>query len=299
MIRDYAICVIHYGSRAHTEACLRSTFDIEPAPRGRFVVDNNGSDAPPLELSEDLRSSITIIAPNENLGFGGGANLGFEVIQREHPVDAVLLLNNDAQLCTGAVARLLRTLGSQPSVAMVGPRILRQSDAKIWHDGGRIHWPEGSIEGLRHGEAEPDQVLAPFESDFICGCAPLIRQSAFDSVGGFDERFFLYYEDTDLSLRLLHRGWRLLHDPVARVEHIGSGAVGDGSELARYYQIRNRVLFHELHAPDTAEALRARRAVLRRTRIRALRYALTGRLGAARAMSAAVRDYRRRCWGRR
>jgi len=292
MSGEYVICVIHYGSSALTHACLESTIDLDHPPAATFVVDNSGGETPELELPRTLSERITMIAPRTNLGFGGGANLGFEVIQRERPVEFVLLLNNDARLLPGSVPRLLAAALNDRSVAMVGPRLVRRSDGRIWHDGGRIHWPEGSIESIRYDEPEPEQALPPYETDFICGCAPLIRITAFQSVGGFDERFFLYYEDADLSLRLSDRGWRLLHDPIARVEHIGSATIGERPELARYYQVRNRYFFHLQHAPKTRAADRARSALLRRARWRALRCLLTGRLATARALASAERDYR-------
>lgn len=296
---SYAICIVHFGSSALTVRCVESILAMSgPSPLRRCIVDNSAK-AEPLELPPTISREVVVVTPNENLGFAGGANLGLEFLGSDVRPDAILLLNNDAQVRPDGPAKLLGTLAKHPAVAMVGPRILDADDGRIWHDGGRVHWPEGTIESLRYGESEPDQALAPFDTEFVCGCAPLIRRTAFESVGGFDERFFLYYEDTDLSLRLLHRGWRLLHDPEARVDHVGSASVGAGSETARYYQLRNRILFHALHAPHTPDAERFRGRVLASARTRALRCMLSGRLGTARALWSAARDARRGRWGAR
>ena len=139
--------------------------------------------------------------------------------------------------------------------------------------------------------------VTPFEVEFSSGCAPMIRSEAFQQLGGYDERYFLFYEDADLSLRLQAQGWRLLQVPAARVCHHGSASVGKASPRSRYYQLRNRLLFSKEHAPQPAPAARARFRLRLKSRLRAYRYLLSGRRARGQAILCALRDAKVGKWG--
>ena len=207
----------------------------------------------------------------------------------ERGAEFLWLLNNDTEVNADALAILLEA-ARDPEVAMVGPRILSMASGHIWHDGGQIAWPEGRPVSIGVEEI-PGAPGAPVAVDFVCGCAPLIRLAPFLAHGGFDERFFAYYEDADLSLRLIAAGHRLLHVPAAVVRHLGSASTGRRSPLTRYYALRNRRLFRDLHAPEARLAKRHSAREARTMRARALRYRLSGRKEEARAIRAALADH--------
>ena len=285
-----AIAILHYGDPQWTIRCARSVLEAGhvdlPAPPQLLCYDNDPRrDA--ATWSKEI-APFRVVSSEQNHGFSGGAN---RVIAEARRAGArwVWLLNNDTEVTVGALARLLTTAKDQDA-ALVGPRILDGAGEKIWHDGGSVRWPSAQPDCPRLGESPPPPT-DPMEVEFLCGCAPLIDGDRFDAVGGFDERFFAYYEGVDLSLRLRERGERLVHEPRAVIRHAGSVSTGEGSPLVRYYSLRNRRLVRDIHAPDRGAAARHAAKEERAMRWRALRSALRGRRSEAQAIRQALRDH--------
>ncbi len=282
-----AVAVLHYGDPTYATKCLRSTVSIVPAPSHWLLIGNDPRNPGPV-LGDSLGVPIETIETGGSLGFAGGANFAARAAA-ERGAEFLWLLNNDTEVAPGALAPLLEA-ASPPDVAMVGPRIIAMADGHIWHDGGTIAWPEGRPVSLGVDQI-PNEAGPPTPVDFVCGCAPLIRLSAFFELGGFDERFFAYYEDADLSLRMIAAGHRLLHVPRAEVRHLGSASTGTRSLVTRYYALRNRRLFRDLHAPNANVAKRHSARESRTMRARALRYRLSGRSDEAGAIRSALADH--------
>ena len=293
----YSLCVLHYGDPGLTAACLRSTFDLTVAPQEWIVVWNDPQQ-PPDVLDDNLRKRVRLLEPGENLGFAAGANLGIRSAFEVSGVEALLLLNNDTIVEPNTAAQLLNVFAEESRAGMVGPRILQYDSRLIWNDGGKIEWPEGRPRSRGHGTLPSGNEPNPSEVDFICGCAPLIRKSAFMSVVGFDERYYMFYEDADISLRMRAQGWSLLHVPKALVYHHGSATAEAHPHFARYYRLRNRLLFSSEHAPDQVAAERANHQLRRRSRMKAWKKLLTGRWHEARSILQALADAKAGRWGR-
>lgn len=291
----YAVAVIHHGDEALTTRCLTTIDRLAPAPSARLVVWNGPGPSGPGARAWLARGLVThLIEPGENLGYGAGANRAARVAAADG-YEWMLLLNNDVEVEPTLVARLLEALVSQPDVALVGPRILQAGSGRIWHDGGRVHWPDARVVSPGHGD-QPGPAGAPFEVEFVCGCAPLIRLPALQAMGGFDERFFLSYEDVDLGLRLGRAGWRQLHVPRAVAHHQGSAATqATGRAFTRYHRLRARLLCSRLHAPRPWAAAAARWVLVAHTLLRVPTLLLRRRGDEARALLRALRDG---CMGR-
>ncbi len=290
---DYSTVIVHYGDPALTLECLRSAAGADLAPQESIVVWNG-----PAAPSDALPHGARLLDPGENLGYAGGANLGIRAALAGGEA-AVLLLNNDSVIESSAPRALLDVLAADARVGIAGPRIYDARGETIWHDGGSIAWPEGrpisARAGVRAGAGAPRE---PFDVEFVCGCAPLIRGSAFRAAGGFDERYFFCFEDADFCMRLRAAGWRAMHVPAAAARHRGGAASGDRTPIARYYRLRNRLLFAREHAPDPARSRRACARLRCRARLRALRWRITGRGAEARAVFAALRDAKYERYGR-
>lgn len=282
---DYSIGIVHFGDPNLTDACVRSTLALDPPPAARVVVDNGALDVRVSSFSDVVRDHCQVITPERNLGYAGGANAAFDHIDPIGGAPYFWLLNNDARVRPDSVAPLIAALDADPSLAMVGPRILDGSGTRVWHDGGTIEWPDGRPRSPGVGESPTAPTPGTQPTDFVCGCAPLVRASAWRAAEGFDDDFFLYYEDTDLSYRLRALGWRIGHVPTASVEHEGSANTEPNSELSRYFQLRNRLRFVARHGPlGAAQRLRWR------LRLRAARLFLTGGWTRGRTIARALRD---------
>ncbi len=185
------------------------------------VVDNGSRDGSVEMLREDY-AEVTVLALERNLGFGTALNRAIA----EHPGDPVILLNDDAAPEPRFVEALLERLGE--GVDSVAGVLLQEAVPGMIDSAGVI--ADRTLMGFDylHGEPAGAALTAP-DPLGPCGGAALYRRSAFEAVGGFDQRIFLYYEDLDLDLRLAAAGGRCRLAPEARAVHAYSAGLGAGS----------------------------------------------------------------------
>lgn len=217
------------------------------------VVLDNGSREFKLK-KEDFKFNLEIIVSKENLGFSGGHNLIIKKIKNE--ADFILILNNDTILDKNLIEKL--TTSFNTGVGIVSPKIYfsegsefhkdryKKSDEGkiIWYAGGIMDWK--TVTGIHRGVDEVDmgQFDKSERTDFASGCCMMIKKEALEKVGVFDERYFLYYEDADLSERFKRHGYKIMFVPEAIIWHKNaSSSGGSGSFLQDYYITRNRLLF--------------------------------------------------------
>ena len=243
--------VVSFDSSATLDRCLASL----PRPEaGRFetlVVDNGSRDGS-AELVRERHPEARLMALPDNVGFGAAVNRA--AAEAVEGTDALLLLNADAWLLPGALDALAARLAGEPRLAWVAPRL-------SYPDGRpQIAWePEVSLLGEaarrvrnRFERREWSHTLMPRilallgPGWFTAACA-LVRLASFREVGGFDERFFLYFEDTDLCLRLRRAGWGLAQERAAHVVHVSAGS-GGGRAAARSYR-QAQLALYEKHRP--------------------------------------------------
>ncbi|CAM3211608.1 glycosyltransferase family 2 protein [Paracoccus nototheniae] len=177
---------------------------------------------------------LRVLQSGRNGGFGAGNNAAMGVALPE-PTEFVLVVNSDAFLDPDTVARMRDYLQSHPQVGLLGCRVVGEDGH---HHATHFRFPgaaseledsarTGPLSRLlaRHIVARPmPETAGPV--DWVAGAALMIRSAVLDRIGGFDEAFFLYYEETDLCLRAAQAGWPTHYLPEARVVHIGSVSTG-------------------------------------------------------------------------
>ncbi|HJQ51006.1 MAG TPA: glycosyltransferase family 2 protein [Gaiellaceae bacterium] len=214
MTRPVHVVVVAYGAADQLDFCLSALgAGIETT-----VVDNSGS--PAVREAAD-RPGVDYIDPGRNLGFGAGVNLALQTLLKAAPRD-VLLLNPDAVLDPGQLETLTRYLHRRGNerVAAVSPRLMRASGLEQ-----RVVWPFPTP--LRCWADAVGLSRVPARDSFVIGAALLLRWEALQDVGLFDERFFLYAEETDWQRRARALGWTssLCRDAVG--VHAGAGTATD------------------------------------------------------------------------
>lgn len=217
------VVVVAYESADTLTACLAAL----PAEARAVVVDNGSQDGS-AAAAEQLGARV--VRNHENRGFAAAANQGAMLGAAE----LVLFLNPDAIVGGGDLEQLVDALVAHPSTAAVSPRLLRA-------DGGeqRAWWPfpspaETWREALGFHRLRPARPARDGAVPFVAGTCLLVRRRAFEAVGGFDERFWLYGEDADLCRRLWSAGWRVKIVSGAVAVHVG-GASGTG-DAARTFE---------------------------------------------------------------
>lgn len=209
-----AAVLLHYrfwpALRPAVDALQRQSHRLDSVT----LVDNNSDDGSVAEIRAAY-PEIAVVESPRNAGYAGGMNLG---ARTSLDADALLFVTHECLLAEGAVAALLRELDAHPGVGLTGPVLgLLEAPEQTWSAGGGV--------GRRTGRTFHDAAGQPFDAvaagerrrvRWLDGAAILVRRSAFDQVGGFDERYFLYDEEVDLALRLARAGWEITCVPAAR-----------------------------------------------------------------------------------
>jgi GT2 family glycosyltransferase len=236
------IIVLCYNGVELTLECLASLRQLSIPQADVLIVDNASSDGTPAAVRARF-PEVAVIETGANLGFAAGNNVGLRYAL-ERGYDYALLLNNDTEVAPDFLKELVTAAESAPEIGVVGPTIVYyERPDLIWSAGGAIDWQRGT--SAMRGIGEPVAQLPPAarDVDFVTGCALLCKRAVLERVGLLDERFFMYYEETEWCVRARRAGFRILHVPSARVLHkIPLNARADKPYVA-YYMTRNRLLF--------------------------------------------------------
>ncbi len=259
-----AIVIINFNGEKDTVECLKSIQKLlTPNYKLLTIVVDNGSEKEFRINNSELRIKPIIIRSEENLGFTGGNNLGIRHAL-ENGAEYVMLLNNDTYIDSRVVSELVLVLESKESVGITAPKIYfapgfeyhkerysKDERGKVfWYSGGIMDWE--NVIGHHRGVNEVDQgqYNTISETDFASGCCMMIKRSVLKKTGLLDDRYFLYYEESDLCERVKRAGYKILYVPKAVVWHKNAqSAGGSGSALQDYYITRNRLLFGMTYAP--------------------------------------------------
>ena len=215
---EVAVVIPNLDGGEHLLAALAS---VRGFPGVEIVVADNGSSGAELAVIRSAFPETGVVALGRNRGFAAACDAGI----RATTAPFVMLLNNDATLAPGALDSLHDHIRSDERLGAVQALVLDGAGERV--DTAGIHWNRrGEAWPLGVGAAPPSPGSAPFPLAGVSATAALYRRAALAGVGdrgrAFHPRYFAYYEDVDLSLRLLRRGWRLACVPAARACHRGS-----------------------------------------------------------------------------
>jgi len=251
-----AVVIPSWNSRELLPACLDSLRD-QGAELELLVVDNGSGDGSVSYLRE---RGVPCLSLPRNSGFAAAVNLG--VARTAAP--AVLVLNADTVLEPGCVGALLEALAAAPGRGGVQPRILQLEDparpggpeAARLYSAGQALSADGRAFELGAGEPQGAESRRAGEVFGVCGAACLLRRELFAELGGYDERYFAFYEDVDLNVRAQVAGWSFAYVPGATVWHVGNaswqaGADRPGAWNARLVA-RNRIATQAKFMPARA-----------------------------------------------
>lgn len=230
-----SIIILNWNGKDLIRECLDSL--QKQVFRASVIVVDNGSKDGSMEIIESEYPEIKLIKKSKNHGFAGGMNIGInEAINNN--ADAIALLNNDANPDKNWLNELQKVLFSNKNIGAVTPKILNQN-GKLIDSTGDLY----SIWGLTiAGQRDEPATKAKDKQENVFGAsagASLYRSEALKDVGFFDDRFFAYYEDTDLSFRLRLKGWRIIYTPKATVNHATGSTSSKISGFTTYQTMKN------------------------------------------------------------
>ena len=240
--------VLSWNGRNDTLACLKSLL-LSRYDGLRIVVVDNASTDGSADAVRAAFPDIPLIENSENLRWAGGNNVGIRYAM-EQGADYILLLNNDIEVDAEMIARLAQAASELPEAGILAPKIYyaAQPDV-IWYAGGGVSLWRGLFwhDGIR--EKDVGQFEKARDVDYITGCAMLIRRAVLEQIGELDERFYLYGEDVDYSLRAKASGYRLRLVPGATMRHKVSASLGPTSLRKFLIRTRSNLRLYRKYAP--------------------------------------------------
>ena len=305
MPRSTAVVTVNHKAAEDTALLLASLLKLENPPE--LVVVDNSADTINLGPQLPKYPFLKVIRVDENIGFGRGNNLGIRWLLKHSRCHNIFLVNNDAVVMPDTIDRLEAAMDGDRQVGIVAPRIrLMDAPDKLWYGGGHVNWFRGraNVPGFL-GPAHAGHAMQKRQVTFASGCGMLVRRAVFETVGGFDPRFFMYEEDLEFCLRTSEAGWRILYCPEAVLLHKLHGGQSyrkktgpipsghpENPNLIFFISnmVANRLLTMSLHA----RGLNALAFVFGFPLFflyDGVRYGAAGRLDAVRAMMAAVAHF--------
>lgn len=237
------VVVLSYHGRDDTLACVESL--VAGSPQAHVLVIDNGSYDGVLEAVRERWPQVDTLQSPRNLGFTGGMNLGL-AWALEHGAGTITVLNNDTLVPDGFVRAMA---GAARGGALVSPVVMYADEPdRLWFGGGTIDRGTGLARHLTEAEVHhlPDAGETR-DTEVLSGCCLTARADVWRALSGFDERFFLMFEDSELSVRARALGIPCRVVSSVRIQHrVSASFTGALSYLGLYYYARNGLLFGSL-----------------------------------------------------
>ncbi|MFH2060534.1 MAG: glycosyltransferase family 2 protein [Pseudomonadota bacterium] len=217
------VILLNYNNQIDTEICIKSLKKY--SPNLKIVVVDNNSTGNEIDIVCKKFNDITLLKNPTNIGFGRGNNIGIRWSLENTKSKYILILNNDTYVKDDSIGILENFMDNNSKIAGCSARIVfAENPNVIWYGGGALNW--------KRGGAISDKMRKPFNGDltnkkvdFITGCCMMIRLDFLKKIGGFDPRYFMYYEDVELCARIKKNHGRLFFVPNSVIYHRVHGSI--------------------------------------------------------------------------
>ncbi len=264
-MRIYTI-ILNYKNKDITLRCvdsIRECTTLAGVSLKIIVVDNASGDGIERAVSANY-PDIQFIQTGANIGYTGGNNIGLRwVMDNAEPDGYVLIVNPDTYFAESFITEMVNGIKKHPNAGIISPKIyfthtswpkvirnkehlpckVKPGQEVLWYAGGAFDWDNIIGGGRGVDEIDEGQYDKEEQIPVATGCAMLIPLPVLKKLKGFDNKYFMYYEDVDLSVRVKKLGYELWYMPKAVMWHHNSSSSGVGSPLHEYFQMRNRLLF--------------------------------------------------------
>ena len=234
-MRASVIVPTHDGLH-HLDTCLDSVLSQELDGGFEVILVDNGSRDGTVEHVRKRHPGVRVIEAGRNLGFSAGCNLGLRHARGLYPV----LLDNDTRTHSGWLRALVEAADAEPKAGAVCSKLILMGNPSVLNGAGLLLFDDGF--GVCRGWLEKDGGQYEQREEVFAGPGNglLLRRAALAEVGLLDRVFFAYYDDADLCWRMRLRGWRVIYEPRALIEHRHGGS--NASPAFVFYTNRNRIL---------------------------------------------------------
>ena len=226
------VIVLNWNGKDLTLECLDSLKKVDYSNYTILVVDNKSSDDS-VESINKIYPDISVLKLDNNYGYAGGNNRGFNSMNNNKP-DYVIFLNNDTIVDKDFIKPLIKPLLTNKNIYQTVPKIYYQNNPKlVWYAGGNINLWTGSVfhRGIRQYDNE--KFNSECLTEYATGCCFCMRYDDFKNMKGFDENFPMYSEDVDLSLSIRKKDFQVWYTPNSRIWHKVSASIGGSFSLSK------------------------------------------------------------------
>ncbi len=244
-MKKVGVVILNYKVKDLAIRAVKSVLDSTYPELSIIVVDNNSKDGLGEELTKDR--SVIFIQNSANLGFTGGNNVGIKKALNMG-AELVFMLNPDAYVEKDTIEKLVTGL-ERYHAGIVNPKIYFDNSKTIWFAGKKFDYKNVLASHIGVDKEDHGQFDEEKELEDATGAALLISKEVLEKVGDFDDRYFLYYEESDLVYRAKKAGFKAYYIPSAVVYHKNAQSTGVGSPLQDYFITRNRMLFASKFLP--------------------------------------------------
>ena len=245
MLPRVAIIIVNWNGKADTLECLAS-LGQDVYPNKQIIVVDNGSADESVAVIRAAYPGVTVLETGANLGFTGGNNAGINHAL-EQGTDYVFLLNNDTTVEPDALTALVEAAEADSKYGMLTPVIhYFDKPGEAWFAGSQMDLTRGAA--YHDNSQVPPRTESPHDIPWASGCAMLVRAEIIKQLGGFDDRYFLNWEDVDLSLRVRKLNSKIGLVPKSRIYHKVGRTFAGASGVGHYYYVRNNLLLALLHS---------------------------------------------------
>lgn len=246
MEKELSVILVNYNDKTHLQGCLSSLVE-----NGRgfafeiIIVDNNSGDGSP-EFIEKNFPAVNLIRNQENVGFSRANNQAIRISRGEF----ILFLNTDTLLSPNVLKLLLEEMKANPQIGALGPALFRDRTRYQVSFGKKVSFFSEILQKcfLNHYYRLLLKIVQKKrEVGWLSAACLLVRRSALEEAGFFDEKFFLYFEDIDLCLKMRERGWKLIFFPRAKVFHEGGVSTLSFKLSSRLEYRRSQLYYYRKH----------------------------------------------------
>lgn len=232
---QFSIVIVNYNGSRFLTRCIESILSADcPRDHYQVIVADNGSTDGSVELVRAKYPTVKVLESKTNLGFAMGTNLGANIAQGKY----IVFLNNDTICSANWLAELSKGIEKYPAAIYTGKLLMM--DGRINSAGGMCDkYGFACDRGIFEQDVGQYDKIEPVF--FGCGALLVVRREVWEWLGGFDERFFIYYEDCDLCWRARLRGISTVYLPEVIVYHEYGATIPGGSPKRYYLRERNRL----------------------------------------------------------
>jgi GT2 family glycosyltransferase len=248
-----SIILVNYNGKKIIQDCLQSLRQFNHTILSEIIVVDNASEDGSPELICEHFPEVKLIRESVNHGFGKGNNIGAKIAQGEY----ILFLNTDTILTCDFLPQLLAVMDKNPQVGIVAPKLLNQDGSlQISTSPALGVWGEflAQRRSSRYHQGKNKQYIErkfsqQQEVDLVVGAALLIRQKLFEQLRGFDENFFMYFEEADLCQRAQYLGWKIIYEPGVSLIHLHGASTKKLPQQMLLEYRRSQVYYYQKHRP--------------------------------------------------